>query len=230
MTNPNDGMQVGSGGFDLLSRLGHGDDLHKQARAEIERLKDALKRVRRVAAEGTTHTGMIAALGILVDRALNPGNGPLPPDYTYRSDEPCEQLSASAASSFNKTLARSPRRITPARDADHCDYPDCEHHWELVVDWALAAMKKLHESAEPDTDHPEIPAIIPAAAFRAFVDEHARLMRIRASAPQGASRDASSRTQAPPECTWCAAGVPLSADGRRHQSDMGLWGHCSKRT
>jgi hypothetical protein len=91
MTNPNDGMQVGSGGFDLLSRLGHGDDLHKQARAEIERLKDALKRVRRVAAEGTTHTGMIAALGILVDRALNPGNGPLPPDYTYRSDEPCEQ-------------------------------------------------------------------------------------------------------------------------------------------
>jgi hypothetical protein len=58
---------------------------------EIERLKGALKRVRRVAAEGTTHTGMIAALGILVDRALNPGNGPLPPDYTYRSDEPCEQ-------------------------------------------------------------------------------------------------------------------------------------------
>lgn len=83
-------------------------------------------------------------------------------------------------------------RVCASRDADHCDYPDCEHHWELVVDWALAAMKKLHESAEPDTDHPEIPAIVPAAAFRAFVDEHARLMRIRASAPQGASRDASS--------------------------------------
>lgn len=35
----NDGMQVGGGGFDLLSRLGHGDSLHKEARAEIERLK-----------------------------------------------------------------------------------------------------------------------------------------------------------------------------------------------
>jgi hypothetical protein len=46
LTNPNDGMQVGSGGFDLLSRLGHGDDLHKQARAEIERLKDVESRQR----------------------------------------------------------------------------------------------------------------------------------------------------------------------------------------
>jgi hypothetical protein len=81
-------------------------------------------------------------------------------------------------------------RVGASRDADHCDYPDCEQHWTLVIDLALAAMKKLHESAEPDTDHPEIPAIIPAAAFRAFVDEHARLMRIRAS--QGASRAASS--------------------------------------
>jgi hypothetical protein len=58
---------------------------------EIERLKGALKRVRRITAEGTTHTGMIAALGILVERALNPGNGPLPPDYTYHSHEPLEQ-------------------------------------------------------------------------------------------------------------------------------------------
>lgn len=51
--------------------------------ADIERLKDALKRVRRVAAERTTHTGLVAALGILVDRSLNPGSGPLPPEYTY---------------------------------------------------------------------------------------------------------------------------------------------------
>lgn len=50
---------------------------------ENERLKDALKRVRRVAAEGTTHLGLVAELGILVDRSLNPGNGPLPPDYRY---------------------------------------------------------------------------------------------------------------------------------------------------
>lgn len=64
---------------------GHDIDWWK---AESERLRDALKRVRRVAAEGTTHTGMIAALGNLVDRALNPGNGPLPPDYTYHSHEP----------------------------------------------------------------------------------------------------------------------------------------------
>jgi hypothetical protein len=40
MTNQNDGMQVGGGGFDLLSRLGHGDDLHKRARAEIKLLRD----------------------------------------------------------------------------------------------------------------------------------------------------------------------------------------------
>lgn len=53
---------------------------------EIERLRDALRRVRRIAAEGTTHTGMIAALGILVDRAQNPGNGPLPPDFRYSSE------------------------------------------------------------------------------------------------------------------------------------------------
>lgn len=37
------GMQVGCGGFDLLSRLGHGDQLHKEARVVIERLHSALE-------------------------------------------------------------------------------------------------------------------------------------------------------------------------------------------
>lgn len=31
--------QVGGGGFDLLSRLGHGDSLHREARIEIEELR-----------------------------------------------------------------------------------------------------------------------------------------------------------------------------------------------
>jgi len=34
--------------------------------------------------------------------------------------------------------------------------------------------------------------------------------------------------QAAPDCTWCAAGVPLSKDGQRHESNMGVWGHCLK--
>lgn len=31
----------------------------------------------------------------------------------------------------------------PARDADHCDYPDCEQHWTLVVAQARALLEPL---------------------------------------------------------------------------------------
>jgi hypothetical protein len=88
---------------------------------EVERLRDALKRVRRVAAEGTTHTGMIAALGILVDRVLNPGNGPLPPDYTYHSHEPSEQRIPVHVDATGKT--REPPHC-PSCSCGVCGCPD----------------------------------------------------------------------------------------------------------
>lgn len=41
---------------------------------------------------------------------------------------------------------------------------------------ALKIMSTLHSAAVPDEDGPDIDAIIPAAAFRAFVDAHAQLL------------------------------------------------------
>lgn len=57
-----------------------------------------------------------------------------------------------------------------------------------LLDAAIAAMTALHDSAEPQTDHPDIPALIPASAFRTFVDAHARLLLERQQLIQGASR------------------------------------------
>jgi hypothetical protein len=62
------------------------EDLKREAAREIERLQDGFRRVRRLAAQEATHTGLVAALGVLSDRVLNPGHGPLPPEYTYRHE------------------------------------------------------------------------------------------------------------------------------------------------
>jgi hypothetical protein len=41
---------------------------------------------------------------------------------------------------------------------------------------AMRAMKALHESATPDDSHEDMDAIVPGAAFAAFVDDHAALL------------------------------------------------------
>ena len=49
---------------------------------------------------------------------------------------------------------------------------------------AMAMMKALHESASPD-DGPEMNAIVPAGAFREFVDANAALMHKIHISPHG---------------------------------------------
>lgn len=72
----------------------------------------------------------------------------------------------------------------PARDANHCDFPDCEQHWTLVVEMALEAMSKFHATFTLDEEDADLTPRTTSEAFRAFVDEHARLLRIRGSAPK----------------------------------------------
>lgn len=48
---------------------------------------------------------------------------------------------------------------------------------------AMAAMKALHEAAQPDEGGPDIDAIIPGADFRTFVDVHAALLHDVAQLP-----------------------------------------------
>lgn len=79
----------------------------------------------------------------------------------------------------------------PARDAEHCDYPDCEQHWTAVVDMALTAMAKFHATFQPADDAELTPWTSPAA-LREFVDEHARLLRVRASGANSVPSDSAS--------------------------------------
>jgi hypothetical protein len=50
-----------------------------------------------------------------------------------------------------------------------------DHHRELLRK-AVAAMSSLHSAAKPDESSEDVDARIPAAVFRAFVDEHAALL------------------------------------------------------
>lgn len=52
-----------------------------------------------------------------------------------------------------------------------------------LLDVAITAMTTLHAAAIPVEDDPEIPALIPAKAFKEFVDAHAGLLYARARLP-----------------------------------------------
>jgi hypothetical protein len=53
-----------------------------------------------------------------------------------------------------------------------------------LLDAAILAMSSLHGSAQPMLDDPDIPARIPSANFRSFVDSHATLVYERARLPE----------------------------------------------
>lgn len=36
----------------------------------------------------------------------------------------------------------------PARDADHCDFPDCEQHWTLVVEQLVTQCEAYHSALD----------------------------------------------------------------------------------
>lgn len=87
---------------------------------------------------------------------------------------------------------------------------------EALLDEAIAAMKALHESAEPIEDDPEIPARIPADALRAFIDAHARLLYEQAHLPVASSavRDVlTERLRQVSEEGWTAAHDDNHRDG-----------------
>lgn len=68
------------------------------------------------------------------------------------------------------------RHAEPEQNCPTLKAPASPNTFETLFNAAVAAMEALHDAAEPDTDHPDIPAVVPAPAFRAFVDEHARLL------------------------------------------------------
>lgn len=82
------------------------------------------------------------------------------------------------------------RRERDAARAEIAGLESAVGHLSVMVDGktrlvqkAVAIMKALHGSAAPD-DGPEMNAIIPAHAFRVFVDGHAELMHALAVGPQ----------------------------------------------
>lgn len=73
---------------------------------------------------------------------------------------------------------------------------------EELIDQALAAMSAFHSTFEP-ADDPELTPCTSPAAFREFVDEHARLMRLRRG---GKARPPEHAACTCPSCAWCGEG------------------------
>jgi hypothetical protein len=82
-------------------------------------------------------------------------------DLRYATDDDDKDAMRSRIETVQDALAGTAVETKPARDADHCDYPDCEQHWTYVA----TEQKKLLSEARAYvlsfasiTKHPTAPA------------------------------------------------------------------------
>lgn len=119
----------------------HGGDIGEMFYAMSDILNEAAKEIERLLVRSAVETSSQPVVSLTCAACAGTCGKPRAIGSQY-----CETHAAEldaidnrgAGESITEAFRRSPRRVPetpakPGRDADHCDYPDCEQHWTYVA-------------------------------------------------------------------------------------------------